>query len=258
MHITIKTKEEIAILREGGKRLAEILKELGTAVRPGKTAAELNFLAENLLQERGDTSAFLNFKPYGAKRPYPAVLCVSVNDEVVHGIPNETEKILKEGDIVSLDMGLVHKGLFTDMAVTVPVGEIDENGTTLLDVTRVALVKGIAAARAGKKVGDISYAIESYIKSAGANFGIVEELAGHGVGYKVHEEPYVPNYGKKNTGPVLKPGMVFAIEPMVNEGTKAIVLSSDGYTYKTADGKRSAHFEKTIVITGGEAEVLTE
>lgn len=257
MTITIKTKEEIAILREGGRRLAEILEKLKAAVRPGRTAAELNMLAERLVVEGGDCSAFLNYKPYGAKRPYPASLCVSINDEVVHGIPNETEKILKEGDIVSLDMGLIHKNLYTDMAVTVPVGTIDESVEKLLEVTEAALAKGIAAARAGSRVGDISYAVESFVRSAGANFGIVEELAGHGVGYKVHEDPYVPNYGKKNTGPILKAGMVIAIEPMVNEGSKAVVLSSDGYTYKTADGKRSAHFEKTVAITTGDAEILT-
>jgi len=256
MAITIKTEKEIAVLREGGRRLAEILRELEAAVRPGRTAAELNTLAEKLVSENGDKSAFLNYKPYGAKRGFPASLCVSINDEVVHGIPNEGEKILKEGDIVSLDMGLIHKNLYTDMAVTVPVGEVDVSAKKLLEVTEKALALGIAAARVGNQVGDISFAIESFIKPHG--FGIVEELAGHGVGYKVHEDPYVPNYGKKNSGPVLKVGMIIAIEPMVNEGGKAVVLNPDGYTYKTADGKRSAHFEKTIVVTEGEAEILTK
>ncbi len=258
MSITIKTAEEIKILREGGKRLAEILREIEARVEPGRTAAELNTLAEKLVAERGDQAAFLHYQPHGAKRPYPASLCVSVNDEIVHGIPNEGEKILKEGDIVSLDMGLIHKGLFTDMAVTVAVAGIDAAAKKLLTVTKEALRRGIAAARAGNRVGDISFAIESYIKSTAPDFGIVEELAGHGVGYKVHEDPYVPNYGKKGTGEILKPGMVLAIEPMVNEGTKAVVLAPDGFTYKTADGKRSAHFEKTIVITEGEAEILTQ
>lgn len=257
MGITIKTKEEIALLREGGKRLARILREIQAAVRPGRTAAELNTLAEKLVKEGGDRSAFLNYKPYGAKRPYPASLCVSVNDEVVHGIPNEAEKVLKEGDIVSLDMGLIHKGLYTDMAVTVPVGKVDTAAEKLLKVTQEALEQGIAAARAGNRVGEISHAIESFIKSAAADYGIVEELAGHGVGYKVHEDPYVPNYGKKDEGPILKTGMVLAIEPMVNEGGKAVVLDTDGYTYRTADGKRSAHFEKTIVISHDRAEILT-
>lgn len=237
--------------------MAEILRELEAAVPRCGTAAELNTLAEKLVAQGGDRSAFLNYKPYGAKRPYPATLCVSINDEVVHGIPNEGEKILKEGDIVSLDMGLIHGGLVTDMAVTVPVGKVDAKAVRLLRVTKQALEKGIAAALAGNRVGDISFAIESFIKSVAEGFGIVEDLAGHGVGYKVHEDPYVPNYGKQHSGPLLKAGMVLAIEPMVNEGTKAVVLSPDGYTYKTKDGKCSAHFEHTIVITENGAEILT-
>ena len=253
--ITIKTKSEIEKLREGGRRLARILDEVAQAVRPGVSAAGLDALAERLTKEGGDTPAFLKYKPDGAKRPYPASLCVSVNDEVVHGIPNEREKILKEGDIVSLDMGLIHQGLITDMAVTVPVGSVDASAQKLLEVTKEALAAGIKAASAGATVGDIGFAISAVIRPH--RFGIVEELAGHGVGYKVHEDPYVPNYGKRGEGAKLKAGMVLAIEPMVNEGGKAIVLLPDGYTYRTADGKRSAHFEKTIVITDGEAEILT-
>lgn len=253
--ITIKTEEDIAILREGGRRLAAILKTLAAAVKPGISTRELDALARELVQKGGDTSAFLGYKPFGAKRPYPAALCVSINDEIVHGIPNEKEKILKKGDIVSLDMGLVHKKMFTDMAVTVPVGDVDASAKKLLKVTEEALARGIAAARGGNRVGDISHAVESFVRPHG--YGIVEELSGHGVGYQVHEDPYVPNYGKKNSGPILKPGMVIAIEPMVNEGTKATILDADGYTYKTADGKRSAHFEKTVLITKDEAEILT-
>jgi len=256
MNITIKTKEDIKNLREGGRRLAEIVEKLARAVHPGVSSLELNALAEKLTREGGDEPAFLNYKPYGAAKPYPASLCVSINDEVVHGIPNSKEKILKEGDVVSLDMGLKHKNLFTDMAVTVAVGKIDPETQKLLDVTRESLERGIAAAKAGARVGDISYAVESFIKSSGA-YGIVEELAGHGVGYKVHEDPYVPNFGKKNIGPVLKAGMVIAIEPMVNLGTKKVVLDEDGFTYKTADGKPSAHFEHTVAITEKGAEVLT-
>lgn len=256
MGITIKTKEEIEILREGGKHLAEILEKLKAAVWPGQTAANLNSLAEDLLKKYGDVSAFLNYQPYGAKRPYPAVLCVSVNDEVVHGIPNEEEKILKEGNIVSLDMGLKHKNLFTDMAVTVPVGKIDQSLERLLSVTKEALARGISAAKGGNRVGDISNAIETCILPYG--YGIVEELAGHGVGYAVHEDPYVPNYGKKNRGSILKPGMVIAIEPIINMGSKKVSLSKDGYTYRTVDGKYSAHFENTVLITNGDAEILTK
>ena len=253
--ITIKTKEEIAILREGGKRHAEILKILTGMVKPGVSSKDLEDTARKLISEGGDTPAFLNYEPYGADRPFPASLCVSVNDEIVHGIPNEVEKILKEGDIVTLDLGLIHDGLFTDAAVTVPVGEVSKEVQNLLDVTKKALAAGIKAAKGGKRIGDIGVAIERF--AIAAKLGVVEELAGHGVGYTVHEDPYVPNYGTAGTGEVLKPGMVIAIEPIFNLGSRHIVLDTDGWTYKTKDGKPSAHFEHTIVITKGEAEVLT-
>ena len=236
--------------------MAEIMKAVLQAVKPGVEAVRLNNLAYEMAIEKGDKPAFLNYKPYSAKRPYPASLCVSVNDEIVHGIPNEGGKILKEGDIVSLDMGLVHKGLITDMAVTVPVGKINESEQKLIDVCRESLYKGIEAANGGNNIGDISFAIERHIRPFG--YGIVRELAGHGVGYEVHEDPYVPNYGSKGTGEKLKSGMVLAIEPMVNEGTEKIILDKDGYTYRTADGKRSAHFEHTILITKKGAEILTK
>jgi len=253
--IKLKTKEDIAILREGGRRHAEIMRELVAMVRPGIHAYELDRRAAELIKEGGDTAAFLNYQPYGANRPYPAALCVSVNDEIVHGIPNEEDKILKEGDIVSLDLGLVHKGLITDMAVTVPVGKISPELEKLLNITREALSVGIKAAKGGKRVGDVSSAIEKCALSH--KYGIVEELSGHGVGYSVHEDPYVPNYGEAGTGETLKPGMVLAIEPMFNLGTKKIKLDADGYTYRTLDGKPSAHFEHTILITKGAAVILT-
>jgi len=253
--IKIKTDKDIAILREGGKRHAQILREIAGMVKPGINTLELEDLANKLIKESGDKSAFLNYKPRGAKRPYPASLCVSINDEVVHGIPNEKEKILKEGDIVSIDLGLVHKGLITDMAVTVPVGKIDVKMKKLLEITKQALMAGIKSAKAGNTTGDIGEAIQGYAISN--DYGIVEELAGHGVGYDVHEEPYVPNFGKKGKGDVLKAGMVIAIEPMFNLGTKKVVLDNDGYTYRTYDGLPSAHFEHTVVITQDGAEILT-
>ncbi|MFA6404984.1 MAG: type I methionyl aminopeptidase [Candidatus Paceibacterota bacterium] len=253
--ITIKTKEDISILREGGKRHAAILKELAEMVMPGISAGDLNKKADELIAIGGDKSAFLDYQPKGAKRPYPASLCVSINDEVVHGIPNESNKILKEGDIVGIDLGLNHKELFTDMAVTVPVGNIGPELEQLLRVTKEALMAGIKVAKAGKKIGDISNAIQNFAMAH--NYGIVEELAGHGVGYSVHEMPYVPNWGEKGKGNILKPGMVLAIEPMFNLGTKNVILDTDGYTYRTADGKMSAHFEHTVVITKGNAEILT-
>jgi methionyl aminopeptidase len=255
MAVTIKTKEEIEILREGGKRLAFILAEVGKASVVGASTLELDNLARKLVEEGGDKSAFLNYKPEGMKRPYPASLCVSINDAIVHGIPNESPVILKEGDIVSLDMGLNHKGLFTDSAITVGVGKVDEIGKKLIETTKLSLYEGIQAVKEGKHVRDISYAIERYVRPK--HLGIVEELCGHGVGYKVHEDPYIPNFCLENKGEKLKEGMVLAIEPMLNEGTKHIVLDADGYTYRTADGKRSAHFEHTIVVTKNGAEILT-
>ncbi len=254
--ITIKKKEEIEILKEGGKRHAFILKEIAKAALPGVSTAALNDLAEKLITEKGDTPAFLHYKPYGAKRPYPASLCVSVNDEIVHGIPNEGPKILKDGDIVSLDLGLKHGGLITDMAITVAVGKISKDAEKLLKVTEEALYAGIKAAKLGSTVGDVGFAIESVINPHG--FGIVRELAGHGVGYKVHEDPYVPNFGKKGEGEKLMSGMVIAIEPMVNLGGDEITLDDDGYTYRTKDGSLSAHFEHTILITEGDAEIITK
>lgn len=250
-----KTTEEIAILREGGKRLARIIREVAKAAVPGASTAELNALGEKLIAEGGDTPAFLNYTPGGAVRPYPAGVCVSVNDEVVHGIPNEQPKTLKEGDIVSIDIGLIHEGMVTDSAVTAAVGKVDAVALKLLDITKKSLMQGISAVKVGATTGDIGFAIESFVKPFG--FSIVEELCGHGVGYSVHEEPQIPNYGVKGRGPRLPLGAVIAIEPMLNEGKKQIVLDKDGYTYKTKDGKRSAHFEHTIVVTENGSEILT-
>jgi methionyl aminopeptidase len=254
--VTIKTPKEINILREGGKRLAAILREVAKEVKPGVSTATLNTKAEELIKKAGDTSAFLNYSPRGARRPYPASLCVSVNDEVVHGIPNEKPKILKDGDIVSLDLGLVHKKLITDHAITVAVGTISKEAQTLLDITKKALDVGIAAILPGAKTGDIGYAIQTYVGPY--KLGIIEELSGHGVGYAVHEDPFVPNYGAPGEGVVLKPGMVIALEPMLTLGTHEIKLARDGYTYKTKDGSLAAHFEHTVVITDTGAEILTK
>jgi methionyl aminopeptidase len=254
--ISIKSKEEIAILREGGKRHAYILAELAKMVSPGLDVLDLENRARELIKDGGDTSAFLGYKPYGAKRPYPATLCVSINDEVVHGIPNEEKKILQEGDIVSIDLGLVHKGMITDSAITVPVGKIKPEIDKLLKVTEEALYAGIKVVKDGCKTGDIGEAVS---RLAYANkYGLVEELSGHGVGYSVHEDPYIPNYGFKGQGDVLKSGMVIAIEPMFNLGSKNIYLDKDGYTFKTRDGKPSAHFEHTVVVTKSGAEILTK
>lgn len=223
--------------------------------KPGVPIADLDAKAAELIRAGGDMPAFLNYQPYGASRPYPATLCVSINDEIVHGIPTEGDKVLKEGDIVSLDLGLIHRELITDGAITIAVGKVKPELEQLLTVTKKALMAGIKAAKAGARVGDISHAIQQVGQAHG--YGIVEELAGHGVGYHVHEDPYVPNYGHAGKGELLKAGMVIAIEPMFNLGTKKIKLDNDGYTYRTVDGKPSAHFEHTVVITEKGAEVLT-
>jgi len=254
--ITIKTEKEIEVLREGGRRLAVILTTLAQAVIPGISAVELNELAIKLVKADGDVPAFLNYKPSGAKRPYPGALCVSINDEVVHGLAIDQDKILKEGDIVSLDLGLNHGGLITDMSVTVPVGEVRPELLKLINITREALQVGIKTIKDGSHVGDIGYAIERFVRPYG--YGIVEDLCGHGVGHKVHEDPFIPNFGEKGRGEKLKVGMVLALEPMLNLGTKEVFEASDGFTYKTADSEPSAHFEHTVVVTKYGAEILTK
>jgi methionyl aminopeptidase len=253
--IQLKTKEDIKILRQGGKRHAEIMKKLVEMVKPGLVTSELDKRAAELIAEGGDQASILNYKPYGADRPYPANICVSVNDEIVHGIPTENPQVLHEGDVVSIDFGLTHKGLITDMAVTVPVGKISKEAEELLETTQAALMAGIKAAKGGKRTGDIGATIERVALAKG--YGVVEELAGHGVGYHVHEDPMIPNYGEEGKGEVLKPGTVIAIEPMFNLGGKEITLDNDGYTYRTADSEYSAHFEHTVLITKSKAEILT-
>jgi len=196
----------------------------------------------------------LNYRPSGAPREYPATLCVSVNDEIVHGIP--CDMVLKEGDIVGLDIGLSHHGLFVDTAVTVAVGTISAEDQKLINATQEGLVAGIKAAKAGAHIGDIGEAIENVAKPY--KYGVVRELGGHGVGHKVHEDPYVPNFGKKGAGLKLKPGMVLALEPMFNKGKRDITLDDDDFTFRTLDNKKSAHFEHTILITENGPEIITK
>lgn len=251
-----KTPEEIKILREGGKRLARIVREISKLVTPGVSVAELDALAERLTRVEGDMPAFLGYSPRGAKRPYPASLCISVNEEVVHGIPNENPRILKEGDIVGLDYGITHAGLITDHAITIIAGKGDQKAKRLVKATEEALMAGIKAAHSGRHVGDISAAVQKVGEKYG--YGIVWELGGHGVGYKVHEDPYIPNFGEPGTGPELVPGMVLAIEPMFTEGSPDVKLMPDGYTFVTKDGSSAAHFEHTILVTDGAPEILTK
>lgn len=242
-------------LVEAGKRLARVLGEVSARVAPGISAEELDDLAERLIRDGGDEPSFLGYRPEGARRPYPASLCVSVNDEVVHGIPNEGRKILKKGDIVGLDLGLTHNGIVVDAAVTVPVGATDDDGRRLIRAAEAALAAGIAQAVPGNRLGDVSHAIQEEIERAG--FAAVRELGGHGIGALVHEEPFISNVGRAGTGMFLVEGMALALEPIASEGRAAVVLAPDGYTYRTKDGSRSAHFEHTILLEKGGARIIT-
>ena len=253
--IKLKTAEEIKILRAGGKRLAFILNELKKAVKPGITTRELDTMARELVAAEGDSPSFLNYKPRGVKVAYTAALCVSVNEEVVHGIPGE--RTLKTGDVVSLDLGLNHQGLFLDSAVTTTVGPVAPEVEKLITITRDALHAGVAAIKKGAYTGDIGHAIEGYAFKNG--YGLVEGLGGHGVGHKVHEDPEVPNSGVPRTGDKLVPGMVIAIEPMFTLGSGEVKCLPDQYTYVSVDGSLSAHWEHTVHINDkGEGEILTK
>lgn len=254
--MTIANDTERANLIEAGKHLAAVLKMLRAKVAPGVTTEELDDSAEQMIRDGGDEPCFLGYTPEGAQRPYPATLCVSINSEVVHGIPNESIKTLKEGDIVGLDLGLTHKGIIVDAAITVPVGVVSEETERLLIATEQALTEGIAQAVLGNHMGDISYAIQKEIERAG--FKVVKELGGHGVGDMVHEEPFIPNFGRPGEGPVLLEGMVLALEPISTAGKAAVTLAPDGYTYRTKDGSLSAHFEHTILIEKNGPLVVTK
>ncbi len=256
MSPSIKKPEDIILLRIGGERLARVVATTAALVVPGVSLLALNQKADDLIRETGDIPSFLGYKPEGAHREYPASICISVNDEIVHGIPNESPHDVKEGDIVSLDCGLTHQGLITDHAVSVVAGASNPETDRLLRATKEALEAGIRASRGGNHVGDIGDAISKVARSY--NYGNVIDLGGHGVGYVVHEEPYIMNEGEKGEGEELVPGMVIAIEPMLTEGTAHIRLLPDDYTYVTRDSSRSAHFEHTILITDGAPEILTK
>jgi methionyl aminopeptidase len=254
--MTIRNPEQRAALIEGGHRLGALLEALRAKVAPGVTALELDAFAEATIRAGGDLPSFKNYTLEGARRPYPATLCVSINDEVVHGIPNEGTKVLKQGDIVSLDLGLTHEGIIVDAAITAPVGQVSEENLRLMRACDEALAAGIAAAKVGGRVGDISNAIEKSFKGTG--FAIVKDLGGHGVGDRVHEEPFIANYGHAGTGEELVEGMVLALEPIASLGKGAVILAPDGYTYRTRDGSRASHSEHTILIEKGGALVVTK
>lgn len=251
--ITIKTSDEIAIMRRASQIVAEVLDELVAAVRPGISTEELDRIAETATLKRGARPAFKGYRPGDVV--YPKSLCVSINEVIVHGIPSGRK--LKEGDIVGLDYGVVYQGFFGDSARTVPVGEVPESTKRLLRVTREALYAGIAQAKVGNRISDISRAVQEVAEKAG--YSVVTEFAGHGIGRRLHEDPQVPNYFRRGMpNPRLQEGMALAIEPMVNEGTADLEILSDGWTAVTADGKLSAHFEHSIAVTSNGPEILSE
>ena len=252
--IKLKNQADILGLTESGKRLAHILHELVPKAVAGVTTSELDDLAYEAIKALGDKPAFLGYRPAGSPISYPASLCVSLNEEIVHGLPSK--RVLKNGDLVTLDLGLNHDGYFTDMAITVPVGEVSTELKKLINVTRESLALGIKEAKVGNYTGDIGFAVNECVVRNG--FKVVRDLAGHGVGFAPHEEPLVPNYGKRGKGVKLKAGMVIAIEPMVAIGSDQISLLPDGFTFVTRDGSISAHFEHTVLITEAGPKILTQ
>jgi methionyl aminopeptidase len=246
--IELKTPGEIDAMRRAGRIVAGLLQHVGAAARPGVRTRELDEASADYLRRAGAAPAFLTY------RGYPATVCVSINDEVVHGIPGERK--LRDGDLVSIDAGAVVDGLFADAAVTVSVGGVNAQAQRLSDTTKQALDKGIAAATAGRRLSDISHAVQQVVERAG--FSVVRDFVGHGIGHALHEEPPVPNFGPPNVGPRLKVGMVLAIEPMVTMGGHEVRILSDGWTVVTTDRSLAAHFEHTVAITAHGPEVLTE
>lgn len=246
--ITIKTPEEIEIMAEGGKILAKIMKELEKEVRPGIKTLELDRVAETLILKSGGKCSFKGYEGF------PACLCTSINEEIVHAVPSE--RVLREGDIISLDLGIQWKGFHLDMAITLPVGKVDLRAQRLIRVTKKALKRGLKKVRPGNAFGDIGNTIQRYVESQG--FNVVRDLCGHGIGRELHEEPKILNYGKRHTGEEIKEGMVFCLEPMVTVGHWKLKKTADGYGYQTEDGSLSAHFEHTVAVTKNGCQILTK
>ena len=247
--IHLKTNEEIELLRENNILVSETLAEVGRHIQPGVTTKELDRIAEEFIRSHGAVPAFLGYQGY------PASLCISVNEQVVHGIPSD-KVVLKEGDIVSVDCGTFMKGFVGDSAYTFAVGAVAEEVRQLMEVTKEALCKGAAQAKVGNRVGDISAAVQQYAESFG--YGVVRELEGHGIGRKMHEAPGVPNYGARGRGPLLKEGMVICIEPMITQGSKTVVFEEDGWTVRTRDRKPAAHYEFAVAVRKNGPDVLTD
>ena len=245
--VYLKTEEELAIIREGSQILGKAHGEVAKLIKPGVRTAKLDEVAEEYIRDNGGSPSFKNYNGF------PASLCISVNEVVVHGFPGNYE--LRETDIISIDCGVYYKGYHSDSAYTYPLEGADAEKLLLLNRTYDSLFKGIESAKAGNRIGDVSYAIQSYVESFG--YGVVRELVGHGVGKRLHEDPEVPNYGKRGKGPKIVAGMVFAIEPMINQGTRNVVQERDGWTIRTSDRRPSAHFEHMVAVKENETEVLT-
>lgn len=248
MAVTIKSPREIELMREAGRILAKTHEELAKNLRPGMSTWDIDHMGEEIIRSYGCIPSFKNYNGY------PASICVSVNDEVVHGIPHK-EHFLDEGDIVSLDAGVIYKGYHSDAARTYGIGEIDDDAKKLIEVTRQSFFEGIKFAKAGNHLNDISAAIQKYAESFG--FGVVRDLVGHGIGSHLHEDPEIPNFARKRKGILLQPGMTLAIEPMITEGSYEVVWLDDNWTVMTEDGGWAAHYENTILITEGEPEILS-
>ena len=248
MAVTIKSPREIELMREAGRILAKTHEELAKNLRPGMSTWDIDHMGEEIIRSYGCIPSFKNYNGY------PASICVSVNDEVVHGIPHK-EHFLDEGDIVSLDAGVIYKGYHSDAARTYGIGEIDDDAKKLIEVTRQSFFEGIKFAKAGNHLNDISAAIQKYAESFG--FGVVRDLVGHGSGSHLHEDPEIPNFARKRKGILLQPGMTLAIEPMITEGSYEVVWLDDDWTVMTEDGGWAAHYENTILITEGEPEILS-
>ena len=246
--IPIKTEEELKVLSEGGKILAAIVKQLQGILKAGLTTKQIDSYAENIIRDYGVLPAFKGY------RGFPGYVCISVNQEVVHGIPSD--RVIKEGDIVSLDVGIIHKDYYVDTATTAGIGRIGPELQKLLEITLNSLYKGIEQARVNNYLSDISHAVQKYVEAN--RFSVVRDFVGHGIGRNLHEDPEIPNFGPPHQGPILKKGMVLAIEPMVNLGSWQTKILSDGWTVVTQDGKASAHFEHTVAITENGPKILTQ
>ena len=252
--VTLKTDEEIALIRESSLLVSKTLGELSKHIRPGVSTLELDQVAETFIRDHGGVPAFKNYSPSFGDSPFPATLCTSLNHEVVHGLPSE-RVILGEGDILSVDCGVLKDGYYGDSAYTFAVGEISAKKRRLMQITKEALYKGIEQAVAGKRLGEISYAVQRHAETYG--YSVVREMVGHGLGKQLHEAPEVPNYGRRRSGPVLQSGMVLAIEPMINMGKRHIKVADDGWTVFAKDLQPSAHYEHSIVVQNGQPLILS-